>query len=432
MITKKNNELYFDGCSTLALKEKYGTPLYLVSETIIRERCRSIQSVFLKKYTNTKAVYAAKAFLPLAMCKIIESEGLGLDVVSGGELYTALQANFPTHMIEFNGNNKSRAELELAVENNIGRIIIDNEYELNLLIDTCTKLNKSMSILFRIVPETSTNTHDYISTGHKDSKFGVALVPDYFFSTLEKALNSDYIDFRGIHFHVGSQLHDNDSHINAIHKTLHLIEDIKKKYDFDVKELNIGGGFGIHYTNNDDVKPLDYFIDPAMEIITSYCKENNLSRPQVIIEPGRWIIGEAGITLYDVGSIKKTTSNKKYASVDGGMSDNIRPSLYQASYDAIVANKAEELPEELVTISGKFCESSDILIKDIKLPILSPGDTLAVLSTGAYGHSMASNYNKNIIPAVILLNKGKDEVIVKGQDYSDMIRNEIIPSYLEE
>ncbi len=419
-----------DGCDAIELANKYGTPLYVLSESQIRNRCQIIQSDFLQEYSNTKAVYASKAFMALAMCKIIASEGLGLDVVSGGELYTALQAGFPVEMIEFNGNNKSYDELELAIENDIGRIIVDNQYELDMIHDISRIKNKKPKILFRIVPEIETDTHDYISTGHKASKFGVSL-EGAFFNILEKAMSLDTVEVRGIHFHIGSQLLDNNSHINATKKTLHLIEDIYVKYNFVIKELNIGGGFGIQYLSTDLVKPFDYFIKPVMALIEDYCYEKDLFRPQIIIEPGRWIVGEAGITLYTIGSIKQN-GDTKYAAIDGGMSDNIRPSLYQAKYHAVIVNKIDEESCEKVTISGKFCESSDILIKDITLPIIESGDILAVFSTGAYNYSMANNYNKILIPPVVLISNGQDYLIVKGQTYDSLIVNDIIPSHLEE
>ena len=422
--------LLWDQCDTIALAKQYGTPLYVLSETAIREKCQIIQSDFLKKYSNTKAVYASKAFLTTAMCKIINQEGLGLDVVSGGELYTAIQANFPLAMVEFNGNNKTESELVLAIENKIGRIIVDNEHELFVIEKICKAKQTKMDILFRIVPESKTNTHEYISTGHKSSKFGINLLPETIFKIIQYANHSDYVNFKGIHFHVGSQLHNNKSHLNAIRKTLHLISDIKK-LGITVSELNIGGGFGIFYTEADQVKPLSYFIDPAMDIIKTYCEKNDLIRPQIIIEPGRWIVGEAGITLYEIGAIK-TNSNKTYFSIDGGMADNIRPSLYQAKYTADICNKVNNVKNKCVTISGKFCESSDLLIKDIMLPQALPGDILAVYSTGAYTYSMACNYNKQPLPAVVLVNKTESYLIVKRQDYKDLLRNEIMPQHLED
>lgn len=425
------NNLTWDGCDVIQLAQKYGTPLYVLSENMIRKKCRIIKKDYLEKYNNTKAVYASKAFLTLAMCKLINKEGLGLDVVSGGELYTAIKARFPVHMIEFNGNNKSYEELEMAIDYQIGRIIVDNDHELDLIETICKEKNKTIPILFRIVPETETATHDYISTGHKSSKFGINLDPNIIFKTIQKAVDSPYVVFKGIHFHVGSQLHVNSSHINAIYKTLHLILDIKNKMNISVEELNIGGGFGIKYTEDDDVKPLSYFIDPAVEIIGNYCSNHNLTRPQIIIEPGRWIVGEAGITLYEIGSIK-TNGTKKFVSINGGMSDNIRPSLYQAKYSADIANKIDQTKDDLVSISGKFCESSDILIKNILLPKAESGDILAVYSTGAYTYSMANNYNRQNIPSVVLVDKGNSHIIVKRQTYEDQIRNELIPNHLED
>lgn len=422
--------LKWDACNTLELAKTYGTPLYVLSETIIREKCHHIHRDFLKKYDNTKAVYAAKAFLTTAMCKIIEQEGLGLDVVNGGELYTAIQAGFPMNKIEFNGNNKSYEELEMALRHGIGRIIVDNLHELECIEAICQKYNVQTNVLFRIVPETDSNTHDYITTGHKSSKFGINLLPDVIFTIIEKAVNSRYINFKGIHFHVGSQLHDHDSHLNAIAKTMHLIHDLKEK-SIEVSELNIGGGFGIYYTDEDTPQPLSYFMTPCMDHIEAYCEKFQLTRPTIIIEPGRFIVGEAGITLYTIGSIKEN-GQKKFISVDGGMSDNIRPCLYQAKYTADLCHQLDAEKHDLVTVSGKFCESSDILIDNIYLPKAQSGDILAIYSTGAYGYSMASNYNKQPIPAVVLVNQGESHVMVKRQSYEDLIRNEIIPTHLED
>lgn len=431
MIKKiKDGILYFDGCNTLKLAEKYGTPLYVVSENEISSRCKEIRESFLDKYENTKAVYASKAFLPLAMCKIIEREGLGLDVVSGGELYTAIKAGFPVEKIEFNGNNKSIDELKMAVEYGIGIIIVDNTHELDLLEQICKEQNKKAKILFRITPGVKSNTHKYITTGTKDSKFGIPLNENIIYPAVDKAIKSEHLEFKGFHFHVGSQLHDNKSHLAALETSLALMKFTKQKYNYTITDINIGGGFGIKYTQNDNPKPLSYFIEPVMNRIEEFCSENDLERPQVIIEPGRWIIGEAGMTLYTVGTIKKIPGIRTYVSVDGGMTDNIRPALYQAEYDAVVANKALKPKSQNVTICGKCCETGDVIIRDIDIAEVESGDTLAVLSTGAYGYSMSNNYNKNIIPGVVLVKDGKDQVIVKRQTYDDMIRNEVIPERL--
>ncbi|WDV44956.1 diaminopimelate decarboxylase [Clostridiaceae bacterium M8S5] len=431
MISKNNNSvLYFDGCNTIDLANKYGTPLYVFSENVIISRCKEIRESFLNKYKNTKAVYACKAFLSLAMCKIIEREGLGLDVVSGGELYTAIKANFPADKIEFNGNNKSQSELEMAIDYGVGRIIVDNCYELNLLETICKSKNKSAKILFRITPGVKIDTHKYITTGNKDSKFGIPLNENIIYPAIEKAINSKYIEFMGFHFHIGSQLHDNISHLAALDASLSLVKYTKEKHNYTVNELNLGGGFGIKYTNDDEPKSLSYFIDPIMNKINDFCGKNHIDDMHVIIEPGRWIAGEAGITLYTVGSIKTIPNIRTYVAIDGGMTDNIRPALYQAKYDAVIANKLDSKTYKTVTICGKCCESGDILIHDLKTPEISPGDILAVFSTGAYGYSMANNYNSNVIPAVVLVKDGKDEVIVKRQSYDDMLRNNIIPDRL--
>jgi diaminopimelate decarboxylase len=424
----KDNILYFDGCNTVELAKSYGTPLYVLSETAIVERCREIKETFLNKYERTRAAYASKAFLTLAMCKIIEREGLCLDVVSGGELYTAIKADFPAERIEFNGNNKSLEELELAIDYNIGRIIVDGFDELDIIEDICRKKGKKTNILYRITPGVKSDSHDYIVTGKKDSKFGFPLDDDVIFPAIEKAINSPYVNFLGLHFHVGSQLHTNESHLNALNITLKLIKDLIERYDYVIKELNVGGGYGIRYTDADDRKPYAYFLDPIMEQIEEFSKNMNITRPDVVVEPGRSIVGEAGITLYTIGTIKDIKGVRKYVSVDGGMTDNIRPALYQAKYEGLIANKAGEPRNDLVTISGKCCESGDILIKDIYLPKAERGDILAVFSTGAYCYAMASNYNKNPMLATVLVKEGKSQVIVKRQTYEHMIANEIIPS----
>lgn len=427
----KNNTLYFDGCNTVELAEKYGTPLYVMSETAILEKCREIKDTFLNKYEGTRAAYASKAFLTLSMCKIIEREGLSMDVVSGGELYTAIKAGFPAGRIEFNGNNKSVEELELAVEYNIGRIIVDGLDELSLIENICREKGKKMNILYRITPGVKSDSHDYIVTGKKDSKFGIPLDDEVIFPAIEQAINSEFINFMGFHFHVGSQLHNNESHLKALEITLKLIRDTKDKYNYITPELNIGGGFGIRYTDADDKKPYAYFLDPMMERIDAFSKEINIARPEVVIEPGRSIVGEAGITLYTIGTIKDIKGIRKYVSVDGGMTDNIRPALYQAKYEGIVANKAEEPKTDVVTICGKCCESGDILIRDAKIARPERGDIFTIFSTGAYGYTMASNYNKNPLPAIILIKEGKSEIIVKRQTYSHIIENEVIPESLK-
>ncbi|WP_312093514.1 diaminopimelate decarboxylase [Aminipila sp.] len=424
MITEVKNEvLYFDGCSTVELAEKYGTPLYVYSENAILKECNELKSCFLDKYENTRAAYATKAFSSIAMCKIMDREGFCLDVVSGGELYTAIKAGFPAEKIEFNGNNKLREELELAIDYGIGRIIIDGLQELESIEEICKEKNKKMNVLYRITPGVDSHTHDYITTGKKDSKFGIPLDEEVIYPAIEAAIKSPFVNFKGIHFHVGSQLFDNRSHLLALETTLQLVKKTKEKFNYDITELNVGGGFGVTYTD-EQRKPYEYFLKPIMERIIEFSNETCMERPAVVIEPGRSMVAEAGISLYTVGSIKNIKGIRKYLSIDGGMTDNIRPALYQAEYKGAIANKMSRPAEDVVTVCGKCCESGDILIKDGKFAEAEAGDILAIFSTGAYGYSMASNYNKNPIPGVVLVKGGRSAEIIRRQSYEEMIARE--------
>ncbi|MCF1684040.1 diaminopimelate decarboxylase [Tetragenococcus halophilus] len=427
----KNNHLYWDGCDTVELAKKFGTPLYVISQTAIENECRALQEQFIKKYDNVHVAYASKAFNHLAMLKIIEKEGLGIDVVSGGELYTAICAEFPADRIEFNGNNKSDEELEQAIDYEVGRIIVDGSQELDHIINICRKKEKKANILFRITPEVDVKTHQFISTGQKDSKFGLPLDKDLLLPILQQAIKSPEINFYGIHFHIGSQLFDNSTHLKAAEVALQLVLMIKETFDYEIKELNYGGGFGVRYTQEDKRQSYAYFLDPLMKLTEDFCHKNDLKRPTIAIEPGRSIVAEAGISLHTVGNIKNLPHIRKYAAIDGGMTDNIRPGLYQARYTGMLANKASQSPEETVTISGKACESTDILIEDIEVPTITSGDIFATFTTGAYGYAMANNYNKLAIPAVVLVNKGHAETIVKRQTYAQIIQNERIPDSLK-
>lgn len=422
----KNNNLYIENCNTVDLAKKYGTPLYVMSENTMLDKIKEIKEDFLNKYNNTRAAYAGKAFLTLYMCKLIEREGLSLDVVSGGELYTAIKADFPCERIEFNGNNKSIEEIEMALDYNVGKIIVDNTYELDLLIELSKIKKKKINILFRITPGVNSDTHKYITTGSKDSKFGIPLDENVILPAIKKAINCYSVNFQGFHYHVGSQLHDNVSHLKALDISLNLIKKVRDKLDYEVKEINVGGGFGIKYTDKDVTKPISHFVDPIMSKIEKFSLKEKIRVPSVVIEPGRFIVGEAGIQIYTVGSIKNIPGIKTYVSVDGGMADNIRPGLYNANYKCLLANKAEEENVDTFTISGKCCESTDILIEDANLPNPESGDILVVFSTGAYGYSMANNYNKLPIPAVVVVKENNNKIIVNRQSYSDMISREIL------
>lgn len=427
----KNGVLYFDGCDTTALAKEYGTPLYVMSQSDIEDKMNEIKACFLDKYPNTRAAYASKAFCTMAMYKLCEKNGFCIDIVSGGELYTAMQVGFPAEHIEFNGNNKQPQEIEAALDYGIGRFIVDGLQEVALIESICKEKGKTANILFRVTPGVAASTHDYITTGKKDSKFGIPLDEDVFFPQVEAAIKAEHINFLGLHFHVGSQLFDNAPFLQALDIILDKVAEIKKRFDYDIKELNLGGGFGAVYIDEQRM-PYDYFLAPMMARIEEFFAQLGTERPAVVIEPGRSLVAEAGISLYTIGSIKDIRDIRKYVSIDGGMGDNIRPALYQAEYAGIVANKADEPKNDKVTICGKCCESGDILMKDCMITeTAQAGDLLAMFSTGAYGFSMASNYNSNAIPAVVMVKDGKSELIVKRQTYAQLIQNQVIPEMLK-
>jgi len=426
----KGNTLYFDGCDATELARQYGTPLYVFSETDIVSRVQELRACFLDKWPGSRAAYACKAFCTPAILKLMAREGMCIDVVSGGELYAAIQAGFPAEGIEFNGNNKLPSELEMAVDYGIGRIIIDGLQELALIESICKAKNKQMKVLYRVTPGVKADTHDYIITGKKDSKFGIPLDDEIIYPAIQAAIESPWVDFLGVHFHVGSQLFEVRPFLEAIDTSLKLMKGTRERFGVDMAELNLGGGFGVTYTT-EQRQPYSYFLDPMMEKIAAFCDAEGFARPALVIEPGRSIVAEAGMSLYNVGSIKDIPGVRKYVSIDGGMTDNIRPALYQAVYEGILANKADSVPSETVSVCGKCCESGDILMKDTLLPPAEAGDILAMFSTGAYGFSMASNYNLNPIPAVVLTKQGQSELIVKRQSYEQLMQNAVIPEWLK-
>ena len=420
----------FDGCDVVELKATYGTPLYVYSLTDIKMRINELKAAFTDKYDHCRIAYAGKAFLNLAMVRLIHREGLCLDAVSGGELITALQADFPAERIEFNGNNKLPWEIELAVKHGVGRIIIDGLNEISLIAKYARQYSRKVEVLLRITPGVAASTHDYIVTGKKDSKFGFTLSEDGIYQALNEVFQEDSLELLGFHFHLGSQLFENDVYLKALDILFELIEDVKGRFGFVPKELNIGGGFGINYLASDERKPYDFFLAPVMDKIEGFFKAKQLERPAIVTEPGRSIVGEAGITLYTIGNIKDIPGVRKYVSVDGGMTDNIRPALYDAKYEGLIAEKAGREDRELVTIVGKCCESGDIIAKDTMIAPPETGDTLVVFSTGAYGHSMASNYNKMPIPAIVFVENGHHQLVTRRQSYEDLTRNDLIPESL--
>ncbi|SNX54597.1 diaminopimelate decarboxylase [Thermoanaerobacterium sp. RBIITD] len=430
MHINSRGHLEIGGCDTVKIARQYGTPLYVIDEELLRKNCRSFYNGFKKDYPGNEVIYASKAFMTTAICKIIEEENLGLDVVSGGELYTALKADFPVKNIYFHGNNKSSEELTMALEYNIGCIIVDNWFELNMLNELSFKMKKKPNIYLRISPGVEAHTHEYIKTGQIDSKFGFPLFNGDALDAIKYALTLENINLRGLHCHIGSQIFSYDSYKAEIDIMMNFLKKVKEHTGWEVDELDLGGGFGIAYVDEDDPQPIELIAREIMKSVEEYSTNLNIKMPRIIVEPGRSIIGNAGTTLYTVGAIKNIPGVRKYVAVDGGMADNIRTALYGAKYNAIVANKARKINLEKVSIAGKCCESGDMLIWDIELPQLESGDIIAVTCTGAYNYSMASNYNRLPRPAAVLVNNGESDLIVARETYEDLVKNDVIPNRL--
>ncbi len=418
--------LTFGEHDTVDLAKKYGTPVYLLDEEHIRNNCRRFVNSMEENYGgNGRVIYASKAFSCKAMYKLINEENMGIDVVSGGEIYTALKAGFPMEKAYFHGSNKSHDELVFAIENGVGRIMVDNLHELQMLIEIANKLNKKVGVIVRVKPGISAETHSFIQTGQLDSKFGLDLATGDAMAAVKMSLESENIDFKGIHCHIGSQIFAVNPFEHAAKVMLGIVEDIKKETGYEVEELDLGGGFGIKYTESDTPASFDEYMKNVAEVIKNECAARGLKMPFVIIEPGRSIAGEAGITLYTVGAIKTIPDARTYVSIDGGMCDNPRYILYQSKYQALIANKANEKADFLATIAGKCCESGDMIQEHTYIQTPEAGDIMAVLSTGAYNYSMSSNYNRNPRPAVVMVNGKEDRVIVKAETYEDLIRNDL-------
>ena len=421
----EENSLVIGGIKATKLVEQYGTPLYVMDEEFLRNNCRKYYSSFKCGSRGNKVAYAGKAFLTLAMCNLINEEGLYLDVVSGGELYTAYKAGFPLNKVLFHGNNKTLEEIDMGVRLGVGTFVVDNLYEIEQLNQKAKEQDRIQSIYLRITPGIEAHTHEYIKTGQIDSKFGFAPVGDNIINAINRAIKLKNVNLRGLHCHIGSQIFEIEPYEEAAEVMIKLMKRIEDKTGYLIEELDLGGGFGIYYSKEDSPKETKEYCEAILNKVDNVCKEVGLKTPTLVIEPGRSIVGNTGLTLYTIGSIKNIPSIRKYVSVDGGMTDNIRPALYNAQYECIVANRVIYESKERVTISGKCCESGDILLEGIKIPSVLSGDLLAVMSTGAYGYSMANNYNKIPRPAVVMVKDGKSGVICKRESYEDMIRNEV-------
>lgn len=422
----EKGHLEIGGCDTIDLAEKYGTPLYVVDENEIRKNCRAFVKSIEDNYNGHGTVaYASKAFSCMEMYRICKQENMSIDTVSAGEIYTALKAGFPAERIYFHGNNKTLDEIEFALDNNVGRIVVDNLTELEKIEKAAEKRNITAKIMFRIKPGIDAHTHSFIRTGQIDSKFGLALENGEAMVGVKRALALKNVELCGLHCHIGSQIFDISPFELAAEVMMDFIAKIKEEIGAEIKELNLGGGFGIKYTEEDKPAPYSDYMNRVAAVIKKKAEEHSMELPFIIIEPGRSIAGAAGITLYTVGAVKEIENVRTYVSIDGGMTDNPRYILYQSTYEILCANKANEPKTEKITLAGKCCESGDLIQENAMIQKVVPGDTIAVLSTGAYNYSMASNYNRIGRPAVVMTNNGESRIIVKRESFEDLVRNDV-------
>jgi len=416
--------LIIGGCDSVELAAEFGTPLYVFDEHSLRTKCAEFRLEFGQRYADTIVIYACKAFMNKAVALILNEEGLGLDVVSAGELGIAQSVGFPLDRVYFHGNNKSAEEIRLALNWHIGRIVVDNFHELTMLGEMAREQDYIPDILLRLTPGVEPHTHKYIATGVVDSKFGFPLASGE--EAVATAMSATKLNLVGLHFHIGSLIFEAEPYQESIELILNLAAEMKRKHGFELKELNVGGGFAIQYTLDSPAPSIAVYAEAIASKIISKCRELELALPRLIVEPGRAIVGRAAVALYKVGVVKDIPGVRCYVSVDGGMADNIRPALYGAKHEAVVANKMSEEEVGKVTIAGKFCESGDILIKDINLPPVSAGDIIAIPDCGAYCLPQASNYNASLKPAIVLVREGKARLIRRRETLDDLTRCDLI------
>jgi len=413
--------LTIGGCDAIDLAHRFGTPLVVYDVQQIRHQIRAFKQVFEENSVDYAVSYASKAFSAIAMYQVVAVEGAHVDVVSGGELYTAIKAGFPMANVSFHGNNKSREELEMAIDHHVGTIMIDNFHEIELLADVLEEHDAHVDVMLRITPGISAHTNKYIQTGQVDSKFGFDLQSGQADEALAKVLENPRMQMKGLHAHIGSQIFELAGFEGVAKKLVEVAAHWQEKFNYQAAVINVGGGFGIRYVKDDTPLAPEEFVVAIIKAIKTEIKETNLAMPAIGIEPGRSIAGPAGYNLYTVGSRKDVPGLKPYVTVDGGMGDNIRPALYEAQYETVLANNPRAELVEHVRVAGKYCESGDILSQNQALPATKPGDVLAMLDTGAYGYSMASNYNRNPRPAVVFAEKGTAQVVIKRETYDDLI-----------
>jgi diaminopimelate decarboxylase len=426
-----SGHLTIGGVDVLDLAKEYGTPLYIMDEALIRQNCQAYVQAFAKHYPNAEVAYASKAFLCTAMVALVQQESMSLDVVSGGEIATALKAGYPMAKTYFHGNNKTVEEMELALRCGVGRIIVDSVHELDLLNAVAGRLGITPKIYLRLTPGVSAHTHHYISTGQLDSKFGIPIEMGLAMDAARRALALPHVELKGFHCHIGSQIFDLEGYRIAARVMVKFLADVKAETTFVTTELNLGGGLGVRYTGADAPTTPDFLVKVMTDAVKAYCTEFNLALPKLIVEPGRSIVGEAGTTLYTIGTVKEIPGIRTYLSVDGGMGDNIRPALYQAEYECVVANKVDESASKVVTVAGRYCESGDKLLIDTKVAEnVTTGDLLAVFTTGAYNYAMASHYNRFPKPAVVFAANGQSDLVVRRESFEEMAAFDLVPERL--
>ena len=431
MNVNAKGHLQIGGVDAVDLVAKYGTPLYVMDESYIRSVCRAFRETVESTYGEGGVAYASKAFSCKAIYEIAKQENMYIDVVSGGEIFTANSVGFDMKKAYFHGNNKLVSEITLALDTGVGTFVVDSFDEIDLLDAMCAEKGLVQKVLIRVNPGVEAHTHSFIQTAKVDSKFGFGVKNGYADKAVDAILKKGNLRFAGLHCHIGSQIFDKHAFALAVDVVTDYVVTLKNR-GVEVDELNFGGGFGVYYSGDDPKYDVKEYCD-SVALLTSSLKEavakKGIKKPFFMIEPGRSIVGEAGVTLYSVGAIKDIEGIRKYLAIDGGMTDNIRPALYEAKYDAVLANRADEKATEVVTVAGKCCESGDIILKDIALPVAKRGDIVAVFTTGAYNYSMSSNYNRNFVPPVVFVKDGKSAYAIKPQTYEDIVRNDVSVEY---
>lgn len=425
----ERGHLVIGGCDAVELAHQFDTPLYVLDEQVVRDKCRQYRNAFESRLETAEIAYASKALITKAVCRIMDEEGMGIDVASEGELYTALETGFPAGRVKLHGNLKKPSLLRMAMDNKIGRIVADSTDELHAISQIAGDVGRDADILIRLAPGVKADTNEKIRTGQDDSKFGIGIASSQAMDATRLALQLPGINLHGFHCHIGSQLLHTDDFVRTVDTIVSFLSRVRDETGFVTRQFDIGGGLGIRYVRDDVPPSIDSLAEAICRELKRLCGEYDLPVPELILEPGRSIVGEAGVTLYTLGVVKEIPLIRTYVSVDGGLSDNPRPVMYDAEYEALIANRANSEPQTAVRLSGAHCET-DTLIDEVLLADPQPGDIVAIFATGAYNYAMASNYNRFRRPAMVLVNKGKADVIVRREELSDLLRQDVVPERL--